>query len=127
MRRSASLAVAAQELKRCACLVASRVWYQLTHYKMGSTQLAAQFHSLASMLHDWASHGADAFRYLSLSWRETMPSEVEADPLAQLIAEVKRPRTYNDLWRQYIEERIEAGEEIDADEPFDLNNDVEFK
>ena len=62
-----------------------------------------------------------------MSWRETMSSESELDPLAQLMAEARRPRTYNDLWRQYIEERIEAGEEIDADEPFDLNNDVEFK
>ena len=56
-------------------------------------------------LHDWASHGADAFRYLAMSWREPMPSEVELSPLEQLMQEVKRPRTWNDMWRKHIEER----------------------
>jgi phage terminase large subunit len=30
--------------------------------------------------HDWASHGADAWRGLSLSWREPVPAE-EAKPI----------------------------------------------
>jgi hypothetical protein len=74
-------------------------------------------------LHDWASHGSDAFRYLAMSWREAMPgSEAELSPLEQLLAEVKRPRTMNDLWREHIAERIEAGEEIDGDDPFNLGD-----
>jgi hypothetical protein len=83
-------------------------------------------------LHDWASHGADAFRYLSMSWREVMPSDVEPDSLAQLMQEAKRPRTFNDIWRQHIEERIENGEEFDDDGAYDFNlnrncNTVEFE
>jgi phage terminase large subunit len=74
-------------------------------------------------LHDWASHGADAFRYLAMSWREAMPgSMAELSPLEQLLEETRKPRTYDSIWREYIDERIENGEEIDADEPFNLNN-----
>jgi hypothetical protein len=61
-------------------------------------------------LHDWASHGADAFRYLAMSWRETMSSDVELDPLQQLMEEARRPRTMNSMWQRYIDERIENGE-----------------
>jgi hypothetical protein len=39
-------------------------------------------------LHDWASHGADAFRYLAMSWREVMPGSLaEPSPLEQLMQE----------------------------------------
>jgi phage terminase large subunit len=56
--------------------------------------------------HDWASHGADAWRYLSMSWREPVPADdEEPDPIAELL----RPRTMDDVWREYAEERIEAG------------------
>jgi hypothetical protein len=80
-------------------------------------------------LHDWASHGADAFRYLAMSWRESMPGSLaELSPLEQLLEETRKPRTYDSIWRQYINERIEAGEEIDGDEPFNLNsNTMEMK
>ena len=66
-------------------------------------------------LHDWASHGSDAFRYLSLSWRETMSDEVELSPLKRLMQEVNRPRTYNDLWAMRAEELRDRGEELDED------------
>jgi hypothetical protein len=82
-------------------------------------------------LHDWASHGADAFRYLAMSWREPIPSEVEPNPLELLRQEVMKPRTYNDLWLMYIDERIERGEEFDDEgaHDFDLNrnNNLELK
>ena len=82
-------------------------------------------------LHDWASHGADAFRYLAMSWREPIPSEVEPNPLELLLQEVMKPRTYNDLWRMYIDERIERGEEFDDEGAHDFNlnrnNNLELK
>ena len=56
-----------------------------------------------------------------MSWREPVASEEELSPLQQLMQEVKRPRTYNDLWRQHIDERIEHGEEFDEDGAHDFN------
>jgi len=76
--------------------------------------------------HDWTSHGADAWRYLSVAWKEPMATEEDMTPLERLRQEIKRPRTYNDLWQKYNEERIAGGKEIDADEPFNLN-DMEMK
>jgi hypothetical protein len=55
-------------------------------------------------LHDWASHGADAFRYLAMSWREPMKDEDELSPLERLRQEMKRPRTYADVWKEYTGE-----------------------
>ena len=79
-------------------------------------------------LHDWASHGADAFRYLAMSWREPIASEVEMTPLQRLMEEVKRKPTWNEAWRQHINERIERGEEFDEDaELFNLNDDLEME
>ena len=45
-------------------------------------------------LHDWASHGADAFRYLAMSWREVMPAnEAAPDPIKELLRQ-NRSTTY---------------------------------
>ena len=64
-----------------------------------------------------------------MSWREPIPSEVEPDPLAQLMEEVKHKRTWNDVWQRYVEERIERGEEIDDEgaHDFNLNKTMEMK
>jgi hypothetical protein len=79
-------------------------------------------------LHDWASHGADAFRYLSLAWREPMPSDVEPNALELLRQEAMKPKTMDDIWRKYIEERIANGEELDDDaHSFNLSNTMEMK
>lgn len=43
--------------------------------------------------HNWASHGADAWRYLSLAWQETLPPE-EAPPPTRTIHEA----TLDELW-----------------------------
>jgi hypothetical protein len=43
-------------------------------------------------LHDWSSHGADAWRYLSMSWREPMVSEEDLSPMERLRQEIKRER-----------------------------------
>lgn len=34
----------------------------------------------ASPLHDWASHGADAFRYLALAWRSIPGQPMMTEP-----------------------------------------------
>jgi hypothetical protein len=78
--------------------------------------------------HDWASHGADAFRYLAVSWREPVAPEEEMSPIERLRQEIKQPPTMNSLFQRYINERIERGEEINVDdEPFNLNNTMEMK
>jgi hypothetical protein len=78
--------------------------------------------------HDWACHGSDAWRYLSLAWREPIASEEEMSPLERLRQEVQRPRTYNDMWQEYADEQIERGIEPDeyADQ-FNLNKTMEMK
>jgi phage terminase large subunit len=53
--------------------------------------------------HNWASHAADAWRYLSLAWREPMAIEVEPTPTEKLWA-MTRPKTLNEYWREYADE-----------------------
>jgi hypothetical protein len=56
--------------------------------------------------HDWASHGADAFRYLAMAWREPMQAEDEKpDPIKELL----KPKTLDQVWEEYTHERIDAG------------------
>ena len=55
--------------------------------------------------HDWASHGADAFRYLSMSWREPIANDDEPDPIKELL----RPKTLNDHWQDFVDTQIEQG------------------
>jgi hypothetical protein len=47
--------------------------------------------------HNWASHGADAFRYAALAWQEPAPGDVPADPIAALL---KRP-TLDEMIEDY--------------------------
>lgn len=51
----------------------------------------------ANALHDWASHGAKAFQYLSQSWREIQEDEPKADPIAEML----RPKTLNEVLELY--------------------------
>ena len=54
-------------------------------------------------LHDWASHGADGFRYLSMAWREMKPEPVPPPPpplrgiremtFAEALKRVQRPKS----------------------------------
>jgi hypothetical protein len=72
--------------------------------------------------HDWASHGADAYRYLAMSWREPIASEEELSPLERLREAIKRPRTWNDIWKSRANELVEQGIELEEDaELFNLN------
>lgn len=47
--------------------------------------------------HDWSSHTADAFRYLAMGWREVERPEDKLDPIAEMI----KPKTLNDVIREY--------------------------
>jgi hypothetical protein len=61
-------------------------------------------------LHDWASHGADAFRYLAMAWREPMPLE---DLPPNPIIEMTRKKTWAEVWAADAEERRLNDEELD--------------
>jgi hypothetical protein len=82
-------------------------------------------------LHDWSSHGADAFRYLAMAWREPMVSEEDMTPLERLRQEIQRPRTMNSMWEQYANEMRERNNGELPDENFESfnlsNNNMEMK
>lgn len=40
-----------------------------------------------------------------MSWREPIAPEDEPDPVAELL----KPRTWNEVWEDYIDEQIELG------------------
>ena len=48
--------------------------------------------SVKTPKHDWASHGAEAFRYLSLSWKEPTPDD-RSMTIKDIIAEMINPRS----------------------------------
>jgi phage terminase large subunit len=53
--------------------------------------------------HDWASHAADAFRYLAMAWRELTPDampKTDQEKLREAVALMLKPRTYDDIWKQ---------------------------
>jgi hypothetical protein len=50
--------------------------------------------------------GADGFRYLSMAWRELQPDPVEPTP-ADIIKEMTRRRSLNELLEEYDEEQAE--------------------
>jgi hypothetical protein len=57
-----------------------------------------------------------------------MPSDVEPNALELLRQEAMKPKTMDDIWRKYIEERIANGEELDDDaHSFNLSNTMEMK
>ena len=75
-------------------------------------------------LHNWASHEADGWRYLSMAWREPMSAEdVVLDPIAELL----KPRTWADIWAMRAEEL--RGQDVELDEfadDFNLSNTLEL-
>lgn len=50
-------------------------------------------------VHDWASHPADAFRYLAMAWRELTVQPVPAN-VRQLVVGSGNTVTMDDLWQQ---------------------------
>ena len=65
-------------------------------------------------LHNWASHAADAFRYLAMAWREPMADDDSEQTPEQVIAEILRPRTLDQMFAAYAEERADAGYEVES-------------
>jgi hypothetical protein len=64
--------------------------------------------------HDWASHGADAWRYLAMAWREPMPVEEEPDPLAGLLPKdpTRTRQTLAEMFAELDDAARERGEEV---------------
>jgi phage terminase large subunit len=50
--------------------------------------------------HDWASHAADAFRYLAMAYREFVPASRPVDVLAELV----RPRSFAEILEEHERE-----------------------
>ena len=58
--------------------------------------------------HDWTSHGADAFRYLALTWKEANKIVTKDTPIRG-ISVGQTDVTLNDMWketRQVVNKRI---------------------
>ncbi len=54
-------------------------------------------------LHDWASHAADAFRYLAMAWMQINPEP----PARKVMEEILKPKTFNDVIAEYEAESTE--------------------
>jgi len=51
----------------------------LRAYRADFDEKAKTFHDRPR--HDWSSHGADAFRYMALAWREMQPEKPKPSPV----------------------------------------------
>jgi hypothetical protein len=61
---------------------------------------------------------------LAMAWREPMVSEEDLSPLERLRQEIKRPRTWNDIWLARSNELRER-DDVELDEHadgFNLSN-----
>jgi len=68
--------------------------------------------------HDWSSHAADAYRYLAMAWKEPMQAEAEKpDPIKEML----KPKTLDQVWEEYTQERIDAGADPEEFGSLDLN------
>jgi hypothetical protein len=74
--------------------------------------------------HDGSSHAADAFRYLSMAWREISPDPVAPPTPKEIIKNMCKPRTMSDMWAEYVNELRERddGELPEGYEEFNLSN-----
>jgi hypothetical protein len=55
--------------------------------------------------HDWASHDADAWRTLSLSWKFLKPSSPESPLIDKLLATKPGVQTLGQMRQQYFRKR----------------------
>jgi hypothetical protein len=79
--------------------------------------------------HDQSSHAADAFRYMAMASHEVPTETVAAPTPKEIIREMIKPRTYNELWQQYandLRERDDA-ELPEAFDDFNQSNTMELK
>ena len=56
-------------------------------------------------LHDWASHSADGFRYLSMAWRE-LAGSVRPEPSRIVSVGSLNSMRMNDLWKPAAQQRV---------------------
>ena len=64
-------------------------------------------------VHDWSSHGADAFRYLSLSWKAERPQIAELTPeerTARLLRNNPSGQTFKTLKQQHFTKKRQERE-----------------
>jgi phage terminase large subunit len=72
--------------------------------------------------HDSSSHAADAFRYLSMAWREVSPDPVVEPKPKEIIKAMCKPKTWAQMWAEYAEEQGEGAEDLpEGYEDFNLN------
>jgi phage terminase large subunit len=55
--------------------------------------------------HDWACHSADAFKYASMGYRELTADEPAKDPIAEML----KPKTFNDLMEEFEDDERRRG------------------
>ena len=55
--------------------------------------------------HDWASHSADGFKATAIGYRAMTQAEPKADPIADML----KPRTFNDLMAEFDEREVDEG------------------
>lgn len=90
-------------------LTLSRVWFDrikcadgieaLRQYRAEFDEKTKSFRNIPR--HDWASHSADAFRYLCMAYREMAGEPAKKDPIAEML----KPKTLNDVLAEYEMER----------------------
>jgi hypothetical protein len=80
--------------------------------------------------HDSSSHCADSLRYMCMVSHEIPTETVAAPTPKQIISDMCKPRTYNELWQQYANELREC-DDAELPEAFDdfnqSNNTMEMK
>jgi hypothetical protein len=65
-----------------------------------------------SPAHDWASHDADAFRYLSLSWKRTDAAKPESPLIDRLLARSPNRLAFKVLREQHFKSRKQTREAV---------------
>jgi hypothetical protein len=80
--------------------------------------------------HDSSSHAADAFRYLSMAWREVSADPVKEPTVKEIIKAMCKPKTMADAWKEYaagLRERDDAELPEELDDFALSNNTMEMK
>jgi len=91
-----------------ARLTIPRCWYDSNRCSAGLEalrQYRADYDTLKKTFrdeprHDWASHSADAFRYLAMAWREMTGEEDKPDPIAELL----KPKSIEQMIRDTFDD-----------------------
>jgi len=66
---------------------------------------------LANPEHDWSSHDADAFRYLSLSWKLAKPAVTEGEARKEMVEEMQKAQTWGAIRQAHFTRQKRRREE----------------